>query len=380
MIFKILHIHNDKKFFKKAASFKNNYFHNDYLFIGKVFNYSLSLNDSNVIFEECLDSIVNVCNLYHCVVVYNLDYKKSYIVNRINNDIIVFWRFYGIELYKYEMNNLTTELTKYYSRSSLIGSIFKKMVMRFTDIISFNKNKLKYANKNSEFKQSVKRANMFMGINEYEYDYFKKKYEYLPNFIRLPKMSNISSLIDIKDKNRYIILGNSGNSQNNHFDILKLIEEYEYNYYSIIIPLSYDNNKIYSKNLKKYVDKINNISVIEKYLDRENYKKIFYKSIAYVDNSLRQRAAGNINIAIEHGLAIYLNPQSIMYKCLKNDGIKVYSIDNYVRHYKEGSIEKHGLKYMKTNINNIIKIQNKYNIERFQKNIIKRMKEWRCEI
>ena len=143
-------------------------------------------------------------------------------------------------------------------------------------------------------------------------------------------MSPIDSIYfsnKIPQEKRYrILIGNSKNDFNNHFDILDITKDRDNK--DSRIPLSYGANSHYSKKIKELALEYR-VQVLEKFLPLKSYNWLLSECKALVINSHRQMAIGNLWIALEKGIKIYLNKKNLVYKILKNNNVKVFTIEDF---------------------------------------------------
>lgn len=98
--------------------------------------------------------------------------------------------------------------------------------------------------------------------------------------------------------------------------------------YTLVLPISYGDDKAYCEYLKSYLNKTNLKSVIiEKFLSKEEYFKIIDNVEIGIFNSIRQMAMGNIIALLASGKAVFLRKDNPFFMHLKELGVKLYSID-----------------------------------------------------
>ena len=101
--YKIIHIHTDYKFIDNSIKFELGDLDNIVIVIGNKSNYKGSYY-KNAIFHKFstsnLRSIIKICSTAHMVVLYDLNFPKAYIANRLPKSVKVVWRFFGLEVYQ----------------------------------------------------------------------------------------------------------------------------------------------------------------------------------------------------------------------------------------------------------------------------------------
>lgn len=96
------------------------------------------------------------------------------------------------------------------------------------------------------------------------------------------------------------------------------------------MPFNYGEESSYSEAVLKAASKINGIHIINEFLTIEEYSSIFKKAYAFVFNAYRQMAMGNIFIALQNNVKVYLSTQNTAYYWLLREGFKVFPIDDFL--------------------------------------------------
>lgn len=131
-------------------------------------------------------------------------------------------------------------------------------------------------------------------------------------------------------EDKYILVGNSGYPLNNHLQILSQLKDREIMDYTLYLPIAYGNgNSRYNEQLKATL-KDNNFKYIlqESMMPYDEYQKIMSKCSIVIIGSIRQHASDTIYMNLLQGAKVFLYEQSVAYKFLKSEGIKVFSIDH----------------------------------------------------
>lgn len=324
---KILHIHTDPKFVYDSNFFDFDDYHNEIVFLYTKKTIQVNsifpvVNVKNNIFA--LPRIKRICKNYDVVVVYDLETFKIALVNSLKKDIKIIWRFFGHEIYGRHKDLYCSNLTLN-CVSEKLPSFFKRIHLSFNYRFRFIFDNYIFGN-NKGFLSAIERINYFYGLFEEEYDEVKKIYNNLPPFIKVPLFSKkISFSIDKlegKLENK-IIIGNSRNTFNNHLDIIEIVKTYSgYNY---IMPFSYGYESTYSDTVRTKAIKIG-VTIQETFLKFEEYTNMLNESSCLIINSYRQMAMGNIILAIEYGMKIYLNKKNIVYHVLVDNGFIISEI------------------------------------------------------
>lgn len=165
--------------------------------------------------------------------------------------------------------------------------------------------------------------------------------------------------ISVKSSNNIkinsVLLGNSADPSNNHFEALKFLDKHKYTG-EIICPLSYGGTAVYKKNLLQYGRRIfkNKFIPLTKFLSINEYTKMTSHCDLVWMNHIRQQAAGNIFIAIANNLPVVLNDMSPMRKPLEEVGVTIFGKDIFIN-------SKVGCQKLSSNKSNLIFINPDYN-------------------
>jgi len=345
-MYKIIHIHNDVKFIDETAYFDNPLFNNEVVILGKKGAYKGQYKETALYLKPSklnLDRLIRNCSNADMVVCYNLCLIKSFVANRLPAHVKIVWRFFGHELYRYDIDSMLSCLTQKMSKPAFFS--LYNIRRRIGNIYSSLKNSIKSKSTipniihDVEFEKALNRVDFFLWHHKQEYDSLKKIWHNLPKFMNIPTIVNCSGQGYSHKKGDKIILGNSRNPQNNHFDIINIfLSNKNFYKYKITIPFSYGKETNYSINLKNKVKNFDNIILSEDFLPLTEYELIFKNAAAFVINTFRQRALGNIFIALQNGVKIYLNEKNISYHVLLSQGFLVYSIDQLYEDLENNSI------------------------------------------
>lgn len=276
---------------------------------------------------------------YDFIFLYNLDYEKAFLVNHIFNGGLpkLIWNFFGTEIY----NNTSFPFFK-----NLYSPNTRKLI---TNNIIFNYKKplryIKYFIKgrstpSKEVIRAMKKITYLAWYSEEEYEYLKKKVDFLPPFLQYPLDNIVPKLVQRGPTSCYnILLGNSSAPENNHLDILLFLEDLGFKG-KVIIPFSYGGNMAYKVNLRNRSKLINlQLKFLEDFLQYYEYISEISNCQIAIYNSFRQMAIGNILISIKNGSKIYLSERNISYIWLKNFGFIIFSIEkNLKEDFKNNSI------------------------------------------
>lgn len=337
-MYKIIHIHTDPKFIDETAIFAGPLIKNEVIILGEAEDYKGWYHDTAMYLNPIwpnMNWLINHCNKVDMVVLYNMCLKKSFIANRLDSTVKIAWRFFGQELYRYDEDEQYSELTKAMLEPdkfhlSEVYKQFKTRILGLKIMQIINKYRLIY---NNEFSKALNRVDCFLWHYRQEYDSFVKNWPALPPFTNLPTLNLPTVNIDsghnrTTEKENLILLGNSKNPLNNHFDILNMLLQAEnFSKYVLNIPFSYGEETGYSRKLRETFGKHKNVVLNEVFLSLADYELIFKKASAIVINTFRQKALGNIHLALKNDVKVYLNPKNISLSIFSSQGLHVYPVD-----------------------------------------------------
>ncbi len=316
-----------------------------------------------------LNKIIEICKNVDVVVLYNLDRAKSYIANRLQLNVKIIWRFFGMELYgkmpEYVYSDLSIKLIKKEQKKKNKGkNIWNK---RIRTVLS----KIKWRTDfNNEIKKAISRIDFFLGLSKTEYIFLKEYWSDLPTFMQIPFSTIKTKELENKVKSNNIIIGNNRSPYNNIIDILELIEKCENkDKYSFNMMFNYGSNNIYTNEVREKALKIKNIKVIENFIPFDEYQKFYMSIDALVLNGYRQMAMRAIFESLSSGVKVYLNKKNVILQWLKEEGFLIFSIEDF-----SNDMKTENLGLLKTQAkHNAIQFENfrkKYNVEDFQEEIM----------
>ncbi|MDP9047863.1 MAG: hypothetical protein M3N14_06985 [Bacteroidota bacterium] len=276
--------------------------------------------DSSKSFKE----IVDHCNQADLVVLYYLQGIKIKILSLLNSNVKVAWFFFGAELYGRKTNNYLSLKTKKYLHGGLV---------RF--IVSLFKNKTNQifgSEKEVKLGAVCRKVDFFMCLSLHEYHALKREWPNLPGFLQLPIDFPVTkSPIDKSAKKNVVIIGNSRNVWNNHFDIAeRVLSHPRHTNYSVIIPFNYGGINRYTNRLESTIAGIDNVVCIDKFMPITDYENLVSIACAFVLNAYRPMAMWNIFTAMSNGVKVYLNKRNTTYEWLLDEGFLVFNIDQLI--------------------------------------------------
>ncbi|WP_107040071.1 TDP-N-acetylfucosamine:lipid II N-acetylfucosaminyltransferase [Brumimicrobium mesophilum] len=366
----IYHVHTDVKFINGVGIFNNKKFDNKLIVLGQNNTYQGPYKDQIQYFEYTRNEfkkIIQLCKSSDIVVLYGLNFQKSYIANRLPKSVKVIWRFFGSELYNLIPEFVFSEKTQpILSGEKKDGFILKtKKWIRFTSIQVKYRAKVKTEIKKAAFE----RADIFLGVFKDEYAFLKSKWNELPPFMQIgiPTIKSSSSYTPVVSNK--IILGNNRSAYNNHLDILDYIDQSKKKgNYKFLMLYNYGYKDHYTETVRSRAAEIKEVEVIEDFMNLDKFNEIYEEADAFVMNGRRQMALGNLWEALKRNTKLYLNEKNITYKTLKEEGFVVFTIDDFVK-----DIENNNLKLTEVESNknqkNLQIYSGRYNCENFHHSI-----------
>ncbi len=365
-MYRIVHVHFDHKFYHNINNYSHSLIENTLLILAEKSDVNVAYQESATFFEpnpENLDKIVSFVSEFDMVVFANLTHYSRKILMRLPKNIKVVWWFFGHEFYSTRLDLTLSEKS--------IKAVGNDYVIRkkktFNDYISFLRFRLRQI---KSFYTYSKKIDAIIMISKEEYSFVKKHLVFLPKLLTSPLSHHQPESFDYHIKENYIILGNSRNMNNNHLDIIDFIKNHTNpNKYGIKMFLNYGHEKSYWKILLNKISGIPHIEPITEFKNPAEFKQIYHKANALVINSYRQMALGNIFTAIRNNCKIYLNDKNVIKKWLINEGLFIFSIEDFKKDYENNNLVLtfEQAKHNNLKFNDIIK---KNTNDNFQKNIL----------
>lgn len=369
-MYKLIHIHNDFKFFHDTLRYNNPLVYNEIIFIGEVDdliigrlqNLQLPYHIFNI---TEVDKILEMISVFDGIVFYSLNRIKIDILSKIDKNKKVFLRLFGYELYSLKRNKYLSKeslelsipilLSKYSFKGYLKRKIKRKLGLEFR--INLQQQKELYS-----------KINAILLVNRVEYDELKKDF-YLPKFIQVPLTRETPKISDLSNKKNEIIIGNSRSSWNNHLDVFRIIKKSKrFNDYKFNLFFNYGADNDYTEKVRNKANQ-NSFVLIEDFLDIQEFSRVYNTATALIINSYRQHALGNIFTAILSGTKVYLNKKSSTYTWLKQEGFYISEINELPRDIDNNKIMLTQEEYQ-YNINCYNKMRSNYTKINFIENVI----------
>lgn len=296
------------------------------------------------------------------IVINDLDWIKSIVVNRVKNDKKIVWRFFGYELYQRKAELFLSDKSKAIAKNkSLLHRILSEMkVKEVLKKIIFQRD--------TAFFKAVRKIDGILLFSREEYEVLKCHWV-VPPFIQLPLIGKTEAKTS-NDKDPVILIGNSRSIYNNHPDVLYIIKNSNNPYhYQFKLLFNYGGINTYSQAVKEYALGIADVSLVEELLPLQEFENFYESVAALVINGYRQMALGNIFIALKSGVKLYLNRISPIYAWLVGNGFHVSSIDELEDDLNNDTV-KLTLAEANFNINRFNRLTEEYSIKKFYDRLI----------
>lgn len=363
---RIIHIYSDPKFVTEVRKFESEYFDNVLIFLGNREEIPKSLQAKNITFyskkRDVIPKILKISTGADLVVINGLDYFNERIVLNLPERVKIAWRFYGSELYSRMPDAVFSGLTQ--------DALNVNVIRRFV-ITSVKRNLIKVLPSLSSFNRAIRRIDYFLGAFREEYDLLRSVGFDLPPFIMLPFKFQYFTKGLVFPKKPLIILGNSRSPFNNHLNILEEMKGIPLPPdLRIILFFNYCKESNYTRVVRKEAEKWPQIELVERFLQKSEFRKVYQQSAALVINGYRQMALGNIFTAICSGTKIYLSERNITYKWMKSLQFEISTIEMDLSHDLGKSNFYSTEEHAEHNLRKLIELTDRYTYKDFQKVIL----------
>lgn len=269
--------------------------------------------------------VVQELSKYRAVVFHGLFWPwQEFVLRNLPDHIKVAWMFWGGEIY----GRSDLQLSFLAPRTKLI-CICKRLK-------SFLKSKGWIVHKYEIPKDLFSRI-------DYCLTDIPNEYSYASHYLRIEMMhiwynyysieDTLGSLIGTSVNGSNILIGNSAAIEGNHLDAFDSLSRFDLHGRKIVVPLSYGEpwvaNIVEKRGNKLFED---GFMPLTSFLPLNEYNKILSSCSIVVMNHYRPQAFGNIITSLWLGARVYMSEQSIQFKYLVDIGIKLFSIENDLKH------------------------------------------------
>lgn len=323
---RILHFGNDDKFLEKAFKEFNKFSHlakSDFFIFSsgnlKYIKFPCKVVDSDF-FQ--IPKVEEILNSYDLIIIHFLDERYDELLKNKKVITKIMWKGWGGDYYW-----LINTLPKF----QILKPITKKILRESDNFLIKLLKKIRYRTRY----KLLNRINYFSPVIKDDYDLIMQNYpDFKPNFIEW-NYGNLEEDYVINDclvQGQAILIGNSATKTNNHFDLMEILNHLKVKDLEIFIPISYGNSR-YKTQLKNYLDNLNistHVNYLENFMPYDEYLRILEKSGNVFMGHIRQQALGNVIALVYMGAQVFFFKESIVYKYLKNLGIKIYTFEDLI--------------------------------------------------
>lgn len=273
------------------------------------------------------DALLNRLDQYSGIIFHGLFWRgwQQPILERVPDNVKVAWVFWGGDIYSRH-----EEYDKFFAPITNTICQIRRIIKRKKTVV-FNDIALRY----------FQRIDYCLTDEREEYEYASqfanKRFEYLwYNYYSLEE--TIGSLLNEKCAGNNILIGNSANEKNNHFDILWKVwrnrKQLRNPERKLIIPLSYGapwvRGLIVNHWKKIFGDRV---CCLETYIPRNEYNTLLLSCSTMILGYTQPAAQGNIITGLWLGMRVYLSEKNMTYQYFKRIGCVVYSIESDLEKY-----------------------------------------------
>ncbi|KHJ52832.1 hypothetical protein PZ78_01440 [Vreelandella venusta] len=187
---------------------------------------------------------------------------------------------------------------------------------------------------------------------EKDYEFFLKHYgEKRRVPFRYAGQLDFYKDMEVPCKEKIIIVGNSGDSTNNHVEILENLSRFrDIRSYKIILPFGYNGSPEYLSRIMSTVAELSlveNVVVLDKMLSKEDYYSLIAKAEFLIFAHNRQQGGGNITAALFFGTKVIMRERlsirgefyvnSLFYSAV-NNGHHVFSYETHLENNHIGQL------------------------------------------
>ena len=330
---KVIHIHSDHKFIVDSERYMGEFFENELIILDTKNSSNKQYHNKALFFDpklENLKDILTIVNTADALVIYSLDFFKSQIVNCTDKKVKIIWRFFGTELYSRKLHLYLSTKSKLF----VISRLFKgqiKSIFRF------------FIQEEKSFYKAISRTDAISCVFKEEYDYLIRHWNHLPKFIPLSlENRNYSNEINFEldyPKKNLMIIGNSRAYYNNHLDILEVVERCKLDKkINLKLLFNYGAEDAYTHKVREKVGDMERVTLLDTFIPPHEFIGFYGPVAAFVNNSYRQLALGNIFLALHKGVKVYLNKKNPTYTWFKEEGLYIYKIEDLKNDLETGQI------------------------------------------
>lgn len=332
-----IHFHIDSTYTQEVISFINSNFSNEkniHIITGDIqdlkFVKPYSFTNIHVVDYKKLREIKKMKNIIEKIKEDNIRCFYHY----LSNESIILtrllglskeernWFLWGADLYAYIDYNLYSQKTKRVikqirnNKGSFLKRLFRSIAYKM--MFAVRRNFLKSLDKIITWnKGDYKLACDYFGISpmydEYSYNFGMEKSKHLEEYKK-------------KSKEKMVLVGNSGDSSNNHIDIYEALTRVKGDF-KVLSFLTYGDPVYIEKIIKIGYEILGEKFIpITNHMEREEYFDFIENIDVVIMNHYRQQGVGNIVSLLQKGKKVYMNDFVTTFEYLIGNDVKVYSI------------------------------------------------------
>lgn len=342
---KFIHICQDEKFINSGyEQFEYLYPDCNLLYVYDCTSQKLkhiNIDKKKIRFIELTHDVFNDLPIKSIVIFHSLPNHIINFIGSINSNIPVIWFLFGFETYGdpniYKRNYLLDKKTyKYFENNTSKVTVKENLYAILAPLIrifkpNFPKSLLEVKKHAIRLKYNQLKRVDFLGCSfDEEYDFqiklLKRKIPKF-DFWYYPLEQTVEIATPINSNKNTILIGHSGFTNGNHYDILSKIQYYDLIQYKILVPFSYGNVEYMTKIKTLVKDLKLKIDFLESFLPKKEYN-IFLNDVKFaIFNNRRQQAVGNTIALLYLGAKVFMSEKNSFYKYLKNNKIVVFSYE-----------------------------------------------------
>ena len=279
--------------------------------------------------KEYLNFINN--NGYDLVILHSLACMPWFKISQIDSKIKVLWKAWGFDLYR-----TPSEIQPFVKLRRLHPLTKKYWLRHYKGKIYINFKTWLYSQiHKKEIENAINRIDFFSGCLPNEFDLMKKNSFFRAKHVELPYFHLNSNYTNenkdvFQELGNNILIGNGAVIANNHFDIFKSISAIDISDKQIIVPLSYGGDSFYIKDIITYGSKVlgKHFSPILDFMSLQEYNTLLSTCSHAILGYEQQAALGNAEELLWLGVKLFLPQMSVNYKYFRDNGYKVFTIEN----------------------------------------------------
>jgi len=275
--------------------------------------------------ENALDYIIN--NRFDVVVLHSFPSLPLMVISKLPRRIKLIWFAWGYDIYHERFDHKALVPIRKYQ-------LLTQKYLRKKNKVCLKERLCKITQRmllSRLYEKSISRVDYFSGVIPAEYDMLKKLPYFVAkridyNYFDIPSNKTIPDSIG-----NNIIIGNSADYTNNHLDVIDILKNVDMGNRKVFVPLSYP------ANVNNYVEEVvskgketwpMNFVPLLSFMPYEEYCNIISSCKYAVFYHERQQAMGNICVALNLGISVFMSKSSAAYKHLCECGFIIFSVQD----------------------------------------------------